>query len=114
MSQIDKIKDRLGEALRMRGMNGADLARACGINKGTIWRYLKGETIPKQNAITRMSQALNVSPAWLLGYELTPEGKPIPKIEYNRLTEENKTRLLAYYQALLDSQEGNRGNPEME
>lgn len=105
MTDTSKIKDRLQEALKMRGMNCADLARKCGINKGSVWRYVNGEVIPKQNAIAKMSQALGVSPAWLLGYDLTPDGSPIKRIDFDRLSSENQALLMAYYQALIDSQE---------
>ena len=109
-----KIKARLREALAMRGMNAADLARASGLNKGNVWRYVNGEVIPKQNAIAKMAHALAVSPAWLLGYDLNPDGSPIARIDIDRLTDTNRARLLAYYQALIDSQEAEHGNTQME
>lgn len=104
MENIYKIKDRLNEALIMRGMTAAELANASGINKSSLSRYLTGENIPRSKAIGKMAQALNVSPAWILGYNVTIDGKSMIDIDLNSLSEENKTRLQAYYQALLDSQ----------
>ena len=108
---MEAIKDRLAEALKVRQMKPVDLARKSGINKGSISRYLKGDFLPKQNAIGAMANALNVSPAWLMGYDLTMDGQELPtEIEIQRLNPSNKARLLAYYQALLDSQEGNNAD----
>lgn len=106
MENIYKIKERLNEALRMRGMTAAELANATGLNKSSLSRYLTGENIPRSKAIGKMAQALNVSPAWILGYNVTIDGKSMIDIDINNLSEENKTRLQAYYQALLDSQKG--------
>ena len=104
MDNLYIIKDRLNEALRVRGMTASELAKASGLAKSSVSRYLTGENIPRSIAIGRMAQALNVSPAWILGYNLTMDGEEI-RLEIDKLTEENKTRLLAYYQALIDSQE---------
>ena len=55
-----------------------------------------------------MSDALHVSPSWLMGYDV-PMDSVIPEIETidtSKLTETNLKRLEAYYQALLDSQDG--------
>lgn len=96
---MSELKDRLLEALSIREMTAAELSRKSGIDKGSISNYLKGKFIPKQNAIYLMAKALDVSPAWLLGYELTIDGKDIEtpiesvikakqsEIDINKLTE---------------------------
>ena len=104
MDNIYKIKDRLNEAMNLRGMTAAELASATGLYKSSLSRYLTGENIPRSKAIGKMAQALNVSPAWILGYNVTIDGKAVIDIDLNNLTDENKTRLQAYYQALIDSQ----------
>lgn len=102
------IRERIKEALDLRGMMPIDLSRASGINKGSISKYLRGDVIPKQSAIGAMSDALHVSPSWLMGYDV-PMDSVIPEVETidtSKLTETNLKRLEAYYQALLDSQDG--------
>lgn len=101
-----KIKERLNEALKVRGMTAAELAAKSGLNKSSVSRYLSGENVPRSLAIGKMAGALNVSPAWLLGYDLTMDGEEVPHIDVDKLTEGNRARLLAYYQALLDAQKG--------
>ena len=102
------IKDRLKAAMSERGLTASELATKSGINKGLISKYLHGRVIPKQSAIGELSRALDVSPAWLLGYDVNQKGELLqPQIQMYKLTTDNQTRLLAYYQALIDSQEGN-------
>lgn len=73
MNNLYIIKDRLNEALRVRNMSRSELAEKSGINKGTISRYLRGETIPRSPAIGKLAQVLNVNPAWILGYDVPME-----------------------------------------
>lgn len=103
---MEDIRERIKKALEVRGMMPVDLARKSGINKGSISKYLKGDVIPKQSAIGAMAEALHVLPSWLMGYDVpmeaaTPE---VTTIDISKLSEENKKRLEAYYQALIDSQ----------
>ena len=114
MNDSSKIKNRLREALATRDMTGAELARRCNINKGTMSRYLRGDIIPKQSTIFRISQALGVSPAWLLGFDLNPDGSPLIELDISLLTETNRELLLGYYKALIDSQgAANSGNTKI-
>lgn len=102
---MDEIKDRLKKAIDARDITAADLARKSGINKGAISKYLKGTVIPKQSAVGDLARALDVSPAWLLGYEVNERGELLqPQIQLYKLNSENQQKLLGYYQALLDAQ----------
>lgn len=106
-----EIKDRIKEALEAKGWSASELAKRSNINKGTISHYLHGDIMPKQSKIGAMANALGVSPAWLLGYDVNMKGEILqPKVELYKLNGENQARLLAYYQALLDSQEEGNGN----
>lgn len=104
MNNFYIIKDRLNEAMRLRGLNLSELAELSGLNKSSVSRYLTGKMIPRTAAIGKLAQALGVSPSWILGYDVGMDGKDLPKIEVQKLNEENKARLFAYYQALIDSQ----------
>lgn len=102
-----EIKDRLKKALDSSGMTASELAQKSGINKGAISRYLHGTVIPKQSAVGELARALGVSPAWLLGFNVTEDGRAVEaQLDLDALTDENRLRVLAYYQALIDSQEG--------
>lgn len=109
-----EIKERIRKAMEVRGMTASELAKKSGIAKGSISKYLNGLVVPKQSAIGEMAKALSVSPAWLMGYDVEMESKKEDTIQklktmifdgdISRLNEPNQARLLAYYQALLDTQ----------
>lgn len=105
MDNIYIIKDRLNEAMKIRGMNITELAELSGLNKSTVSRYLSGICIPRTNAIGKMATALKVSPTWVLGYNVTIDGQEIRDLDLHKLSDRNQEKLFAYYQALLDSQE---------
>ena len=94
------------QAMRLRGMNITELAERSGLNKSTVSRYLSGTCIPRSKAIEQMAIVLTFSPAWVLGYDVTMDGEEIRHIDIDKLTDLNKEKIFAYYQALLDSQGG--------
>ena len=54
----------------MAGKKQVDLVRETGLDRGAISSYLSGKYEPKQKAIFKMAQALNVNESWLLGYDV--------------------------------------------
>lgn len=64
------IAHRLREALTASGKKQADLVRETGLDRGSISSYLSGKYEPKQKAIYKMARALDVSEAWLMGYDV--------------------------------------------
>lgn len=69
MEKSNKTSERLQLAMKIKGVTQADLRRLTGINKGAISCYVSGKYIPKQNGINLLSNALQVDPLWLLGYD---------------------------------------------
>lgn len=65
-----ELKERLNEALEIRGLRAVDLVELTGIPKVTISYYLSGKTVPRSDKLYKLAQALNVSEAWLLGYDV--------------------------------------------
>ncbi len=63
-----KFIQRLNALLIERGMKQADLAKLSGIRASSISDWLAGKYAPKQDKIDALAKALNVSPAWLIGY----------------------------------------------
>lgn len=51
-------------------MKAVDLVQATGIGKSAISQYISGKYEPKQVAIHKIAKALNVSEAWLMGYDV--------------------------------------------
>lgn len=71
--RTETTADRLREALAASGLKQVDLVRKTGIHKGTIHNYLHGKYEPKSGAINKLAIALNVSEAWLWGYDVPKE-----------------------------------------
>ena len=71
-----ELKDRLREAMELRGMRAVDLVEQTGIPKGTISYYLSGKTEPKADRLYILAQVLNINEAWLLGYDVAKERSP--------------------------------------
>ena len=65
-----EFKIRLKQALELRGMRAVDLVEKTGIPKGAISYYLAGRSQPKADRLYIIAQALDVSEAWLLGYDV--------------------------------------------
>ncbi len=70
---------RLREGLDLRGMKQIELAIRSGISKYSISHYLKGDWEGKQDAVYELARALNVSEAWLMGYDV-PAERSAPKV----------------------------------
>lgn len=70
---MNTISERLKLALEIRNMKQIDLVTATGIGKSSISTYLSGEYEPKQRNIYKISKALDVSEAWLMGEDVPME-----------------------------------------
>ena len=65
-----EFKDRLKEAMGLRNMRPVDLCNATGVPKGAVSYYLAGRSEPKHDRLYIISQVLDVSEAWLMGYDV--------------------------------------------
>ena len=68
--KVSTFAARLREGLTIRGMTQAELARRTGLDKSSISRYLKNEYRGNQDAVYNIAHSLNVSEAWLMGYDV--------------------------------------------
>lgn len=73
MKVIATTAERINEALRLRGMRPYELCQKTKISSSNVSRYLKGTYAPKQDNIYKMAVALNVNPAWLIGFDVDME-----------------------------------------
>lgn len=65
-----ELKDRLREALEDNKMKPIELSEKTGIPKSMISYYLSGKSIPKSDRIYKISLALEINEAWLMGYDV--------------------------------------------
>ena len=66
-----ELKDRLKEALELRQMRAVDLTQLTGVPKSAVSFYLAGKSKPKADRLYKIAQALDISEAWLLGYNVS-------------------------------------------
>ena len=69
----EDFKDRLKKALDIRGWKAVDLCERTDIPKGAISYYLSGKSTPKADRLYLICKALDVSEAWMLGYDVAME-----------------------------------------
>jgi transcriptional regulator with XRE-family HTH domain len=67
---VAEFRDRLSEALARKGWKAVDLVERTGVPKGAVSYYLAGKSKPKSDRLYLIGQALDVSEAWLLGYDV--------------------------------------------
>ncbi len=69
--------NRLRLAMSTRGLKQSELSNITGINKGALSSYVSGRYQPKQKNLYKLAEALNVSPAWLMGYDVPMDNNPV-------------------------------------
>lgn len=69
-------KNRLAEALAIRGLKQVELVEKTGLSKSAINNWVKNRWQPKQTPLLKMARALDVSEMWLAGYDV-PIERPV-------------------------------------
>ena len=77
---MHNFKNRLIEAMDMRGIIAADLAEKTGLSKASISHYVNGRYEAKQEALHLIALSLNVSEAWLMGLDV-----PMSRLESDNI-----------------------------
>ena len=67
----DTFANRLKKALDLNNMKAIDLAKKTNINKSLISSYMSGVCKAKQDKLDAIATVLNVSEAWLMGYDVS-------------------------------------------
>lgn len=85
--------ERIATALAIRNMRQAELCERTQIPKSAISQYISGAFEPKQDRIYLIARELDVSEAWLMGYDVPMERDKKTSPEELQLTEGEKTIL---------------------
>ena len=102
----ETISVRIKKALKIKGMKQSELCKLANIPKSSLSQYLSGDFEPKQDRIYLIAKALNVSEAWLMGFDVPMErqAKKNSPSESN-LTEEEKIILDLFRRVPVDKQQ---------
>ena len=93
----ESISARIKKALRIKGMKQADLCQITKIPKSSLSQYLSGDFEPKQDRINLITKALNVSEAWLMGFDV-----PMARQDTEKNSSPEEIKLNEGEQLLLD------------
>ena len=102
---------RLNHLMTENKISQNKLAEMTGITQSSISDWANGKYKPRQDKVYLLSEALKVSPAYLLGYSdnknldqktKTNDTSKIDKL-FNQLNDEGKEKAIAYTQDLVDS-----------
>ena len=105
--RVASCGQRISEALTKRAMRQADLCKLAKVPKSSLSLYLSGAYEPKQDRIFDMARVLNVSEAWLMGYNVPmersdPKKSPSDNVD---LSEGEKMWLELYHKLSDESRE---------
>lgn len=96
-----RCNERIAIALMKTGMRQSELCRKTGIPKSAMSQYIKGTFEPKQDRIYKIAEALGVSEAWLMGFDVEMK-KPEFHTEFH-ISDHEKELIISY-----------RAHPEMQ
>ena len=112
--------ERLRTLLAVRGIKQSELCKLTKIPKSSLSQYLSGDFEPKQDRIYTIAKALNVSEAWLIGYDVPMEREKKPPNDekiiltdgeralldlFSRIPEDKQNLVLQMIRVALSSQE---------
>ena len=93
--RVESCSQRISKALSIRGMKQSELCIRTKIPKSSLSLYLSGAYEPKQDRLYDIAQALDVDPAWLMGFDV-PMDKVSVTPDTITLTEGEKKWLELY------------------
>lgn len=88
--RIESCAQRIAKALDIKEMKQTELCKLAKVPKSSLSLYLSGAYEPKQNRIYDMARVLDVSEAWLMGYDVPMERQEKNSPEEPMLTEGEK------------------------
>lgn len=68
--KITDSKHRISELLSVMGISQTDFCKKTGLQKSALSNYLNGDREPRQNQLSKIADAYNINPAWLMGYDV--------------------------------------------
>lgn len=127
--KVSTTSERLKYILKTRDIKQVDILNMAQpfcvqygvkLGKNDLSQYVNGKVEPGQEKLTVLGLALDVSETWLMGYNVPIDReKPAPETEnglsdisaiYNRLSPDNRAKLLELARLYLDHQHKSEGN----
>ena len=96
---------RLKMALSIRNMTQAELCQKTKIPKSALSEYIKGLYDPKQDRLLILSDALNVDPVWLMGFDVPMEKQDKKISPHDPTLTEGEQQVLELFRAIPEDQQ---------
>lgn len=81
MNKVAEFKDRLKLAIDESGLSNYKISQQCEFSRSLLTRYLQGVYEPNAEKILSLARVLNVSPTWLMGYDVEKNYKDVKSIQ---------------------------------
>lgn len=123
MALKESCASRIRQGLKVKDMTQSDLCRATNIPKSAMSQYCNGGLVPRQDRTFLIARALDVSEAWLMGFDVPMERsegkKDLPATQSEEamldqslvtklltLTPEEQEKVVAFVQGLIAARPG--------
>ena len=89
-AKVKTANERICELLEIKHLTQADVCAKANIGKSSMSCYVSNKRVPKQRVVSDICNAFNISPAWLMGYDvpmsdtIDKEVDVIPDIDLQR------------------------------
>ena len=87
---------RIKELLSELGVSQIEFCNKTGIKPSALSNYLNNNRVPRQDAISRIADAYNINPTWIMGYDV-PKQYDIATLMHFSEEDENKKDHIEYY-----------------
>lgn len=84
---------RLIEYMEKFGLKQSDICTRAGIDRAAMSNYVRDLRAPRQDVLTALAKALDVTEPWLMGYDVPMRDEPAPA---QSLTPEEQTIIDAF------------------
>lgn len=85
--------ERLKLAIENANINQSELAEKINVHRSTITHYLTGRYEPRHDRVDQFARALNVSPVWLMGFDVPMERESSSGDDKQALNEQVGSRI---------------------
>ena len=96
---------RLKMALSIRNMTQSELCQKTKIPKSALSEYIKGLYDPKQDRLLILSEALNVDPVWLMGFDVPMEKENKKSSPHDPTLTEGEKLMLDLFRQIPENQQ---------
>lgn len=90
-------KERIIELMDVYSLKPTDFCKRTGLQKSAVSNYLNGDRVPRQDVLIKIADAFQISPAWLMGYDVQME--MIPRQVDHNISDFEYELIVAYRQA---------------